>query len=457
MRKRAVCILLVLVLSLAVLPAGAFAAHSVDIDEAHFPDPVFRQYVMDNLDTKIKDNRLSAIELNAATWVNVSGLGVKDLRGIEHLYALTALDCSNNSLTALDVSKNTELKELYCFTNAIKSLDVRKNTELQTLRCQSNKLTSLDLSKNTKLSYLNFAVNEISSVDLSKNTALTALQCGSNKLTSLDLSKNTALSAVECSSNKLTALDLSHCPALEMVNCCGNSIKTLDLRGCKALSKALRDTANVEYHPFTNACYIANNASGSYLAVTDYATAIRLGNSAMPKITAQPKNVKAASGKKAVFSVKATGKDLTYQWLSLKKGAEEYKKAGTKASLTVTAKPALNGAKYRCLVRNRDWILFSNAAKLTVVSRPKITGQTGSASVKPGSKVTFKVKATGGALKYQWYCMKPGANKWVRIAKATKASWTVKASKKVNGYKYRCLVYNEAGKAYSKAVRLTVK
>ena len=123
----------------------------------------------------------------------------------------------------------------------------------------------------------------------------------------------------------------------------------------------------------------------------------------------------------------------------------------------MAAKPALNGAKYRCLVRNRDWILFSNAAKLTVVSRPKITGQTGSASVKPGSKVTFKVKATGGALKYQWYCMKPGANKWVRIAKATKASWTVKASKKVNGYKYRCLVYNEAGKAYSKAARLTVK
>ena len=120
MRKRALSILLILVLALAVLPSGAFAAHPVDIDEAHFPDPVFRQYVLDKLDTKIKDGILNAFELNAATWVNVSGLGVKDLRGIEHLYALTALDCSNNSLTALDVSKNTELKELYCFTNAIK-------------------------------------------------------------------------------------------------------------------------------------------------------------------------------------------------------------------------------------------------------------------------------------------------------------------------------------------------
>ena len=455
MRKRALSILLILVLALSVLPVGAFAAHSVDIDEVNFPDPVFRQYVLDNLDTKIKDGILNAFELNDATWVNVSGLGIKDLTGIEKLYALKTLDCSGNDLTALNVSKNTELQELYCYFNSIKSLDVSKNTQLQTLRCQSNKLTSLDLSKNTKLSYLNFAVNEISSVDLSKNTVLVSLQCGSNKLTTLDVTKNTALSAVECSSNKLTALDLSHCPALEMVNCCGNSIKTLDLRSCKAFSKALQD--EVKYYAYDDACYIVNSADSRYLSVTDYATAIRLGNSAMPKITAQPKSVKAASGKKAVFSVKATGKDLTYQWLSLKKGAEEYKKAGTKASLTVTAKPALNGAKYRCLVRNRDWILFSNAAKLTVVSRPKITGQTGSASVKPGSKVTFKVKATGGALKYQWYCMKPGANKWVRIAKATKASWTVKASKKVNGYKYRCLVYNEAGKAYSKAARLTVK
>lgn len=46
--------------------------------------------------------------------LNCSGLGIADLTGIEHFTQLVALNCENNELTALDVSKNTHLSEIYC-------------------------------------------------------------------------------------------------------------------------------------------------------------------------------------------------------------------------------------------------------------------------------------------------------------------------------------------------------
>ena len=58
---------------------------------------------------------------------------------------LTYLDCSENQLTALDVSANTALISLDCYTNQLTALDVSANTAL----------TSLDCSENTKIIKIN--------------------------------------------------------------------------------------------------------------------------------------------------------------------------------------------------------------------------------------------------------------------------------------------------------------
>ena len=121
----------------------------------------------------------------------------------------------------------------------------------------------------------------------------------------------------------------------------------------------------------------------------------------------------------------------------------------------------MDGGRFKCRVYcegvRETFEQESDAATLTIVSKPKITAQPKAASVKAGKKVTFKVKASGGSLTYQWYRLKPGAKKWEKINKATKASYSFKAAKKWNGYKYKCLVKNKAGKVYTKAVKLTVK
>ncbi|WP_418313825.1 leucine-rich repeat domain-containing protein [Porphyromonas sp.] len=114
---------------------------------------------------------------------------------------VTELDCNENQLTSLNVSKNTALTSLECSYNQLTSLDVSKNTALEELDCFSNQLTSLDVSKNTALEVLNCFSNQLTSLEVSKNTALTTLSCNDNKLTNLNMSGCANLMVINCSNN----------------------------------------------------------------------------------------------------------------------------------------------------------------------------------------------------------------------------------------------------------------
>ena len=211
----------------AALPAAEPGTSQLDetgdvrIDLAHFPDENFRDRVAFYCG-KDDGDALSQDELNGVTELYVAYANIKDLTGIELFPYLEKLDCKNNNLTRLDVSKNTKLTKLYCEFNQLTSLDLSKNTALTELNCQVNQLTSLDLSKNTALTKLDCALNPLTSLDVSNNTALTYLDCNYNQLTSLDLSKNTALTKLGCHDNQLTSLDLSKNTALDTLDCSGN-------------------------------------------------------------------------------------------------------------------------------------------------------------------------------------------------------------------------------------------
>lgn len=155
------------------------AGDGIEINETNFPDENFRKYVSDECDTD-KNGYLSSNEIKLVKSIMVDVKSISDMTGIEYFTELSFLNCANNQLTSLDISKNTKLQAFYCFNNNLTSLDVSKSTALTILDCHGNQLTSLDVSK---------------------NTALISLDCGQNKLTSLDVSQNTALTSLDCSNN----------------------------------------------------------------------------------------------------------------------------------------------------------------------------------------------------------------------------------------------------------------
>lgn len=112
MRKKSTRLLsaaLAVCMMLSVLPVGAFAAEPgaaepengvsaqadsvdsefVEINDTNFPDPVFQQYVKDNIDkadtTGQKDGRLSKTERDAVTEINIDKKIVRILQALHTL------------------------------------------------------------------------------------------------------------------------------------------------------------------------------------------------------------------------------------------------------------------------------------------------------------------------------------------------------------------------------------
>ena len=136
----------VLAEGIAALPAPTSGTSQPDetgdvpIDPAHFPDENFRKYLGQKAIDDDKNGILSQTEREKVTAIVLHSAGnISDLTGIELFPYLEKLDCKNNNLTRLDVSKNTKLTKLYCEFNQLTSLDLSKNTALDTLDCSGNK------------------------------------------------------------------------------------------------------------------------------------------------------------------------------------------------------------------------------------------------------------------------------------------------------------------------------
>jgi hypothetical protein len=130
------------------------------------------------------------------TDLDVSGLGISSMEGIECFRNLEILNCSNNSIGGgpvnFEIYNLQYLREVYCDNNQLDSLNVGGCTSLVTLVCSNNYLTNLEVDLDAG----------------SINSVLTYLDCHNNQLTSLNLSENTSLNTLICNNNNLTSLNI---------------------------------------------------------------------------------------------------------------------------------------------------------------------------------------------------------------------------------------------------------
>ena len=308
MKKRILSIVLCLVMVFSLLPFTASAASAIPINEETFPDPVFREYVLKIVGSSVlTEEKARQIEVLDVSKDNIKKvLGDRDpitnLKGIRHLKyvrdlncryqklttldlelnmrverldcygnqltdlwlrptgtSLKYLDCGVNQLNALDLSKSSELTELYCRNSKLTALDLSANTKLQQINASSNKLTaldvrqlpelthlylwanhdlkSIDVSKNTKLEFLSVSHCKLTSLNVSHNRKLVELFVYNNQLTALDVRSNYMLKTLYCYENQITALDLSSNVSLEDLSVNDNPITELDLRAQSNLQK----------------------------------------------------------------------------------------------------------------------------------------------------------------------------------------------------------------------------
>ena len=179
-----------------------------------------------------------------------------------------------------------------------------------------------------------------------------------------------------------------------------------------------------------------------------------------PVIKTPPKSLAVVSGKKAKFTVKASGPKLTYTWYSRPNAEGEWTSiAGqTKKDLSIVASKANDGSQYYCHIQNADGEADTAVVTLTVTPQPPtIKTQPKDAKVKIGAKAKFKVKASGKNVTYQWYYRTSETGEWILLEGATKDKYEVKVTAEMIGWQFRCLAKNADGQVYSKPATLRQK
>ena len=108
--------------------AGHYAADEagikdININSTNFPDEKFRTFVTRNYDTN-KDNILQIDEYMYIEDMDISGLGIKNLKGIEYFQGLFELNCSNNSISSIDLTLNFNMQRLDISKNKISYIEI---------------------------------------------------------------------------------------------------------------------------------------------------------------------------------------------------------------------------------------------------------------------------------------------------------------------------------------------
>lgn len=150
---------------------GSTAVYSEDcvIATTYVPDDNFEQALIDlGHDVGPLDDYVTTWNLLSIPTLDLSGLGIVDLTGIEACESLTELDCSDNSIVILDLSQNTALTNLNCSNNMIEDLDLSQHTALTSLDCTNNSLSTLNVRNGSN--YL------LSTFNSSSNASLTCIE-----------------------------------------------------------------------------------------------------------------------------------------------------------------------------------------------------------------------------------------------------------------------------------------
>ncbi len=186
-------------------------------------------------------NSNGEIELSEALAVNgtldVSNAGIVDLTGIEAFKNIRMLSCHHNQLTSLDLTGQLKLAHVDCSYNQLNSLvfaeiydngddwsyyDYYGNVDFPgfgLIDCSHNSLSALDLNELLSVWKLNCSYNTFSELDFSGLVSIVNLDCSHNSLQQLSLGN------CQISSEFLSFEDIPH------LNCSFNALLALDLSG----------------------------------------------------------------------------------------------------------------------------------------------------------------------------------------------------------------------------------
>ncbi len=179
----------------------------IEVDDyVSITDSNFLDFCLSKFDEN-GDGILQNLEICTVVGIDLSDLAMDDvsidLSGIEKFTALQSLSFSFVSISNIDLTKNTALKQIVCDNTDITRLDLSTLSNLDELDCHScSSLSEIILPQ--------------------EDSRLTTISCFGCALSELDLTTSTKLEYIDCRNNSISSLDLSNCPLITQISCSGN-------------------------------------------------------------------------------------------------------------------------------------------------------------------------------------------------------------------------------------------
>ena len=277
---------------LTALVALAFTpllrAESIPIDEAHFPDAAFRQYVL----TEMKyhksngswalvgtDGMLSDYERKRVVTIGIPD-GCKSAEGIQYFAKSETgtwgmkVWVESDDLKTLDLS-GMDVTSVKADGHKLETLNLAGCTKLTEVECQLNQLTTLNVEGCTKLSELKCYENQITALNVAQMQELRYLDCHENQLTGLNIN-SPALQKIDCSHNPMTYLflpviDYGTSAYMTELDCSYTQIPSLDLRDNRYNSVNCSNSpiTGIEWSKAGNGIVVKLNCSNTHIILDD--------------------------------------------------------------------------------------------------------------------------------------------------------------------------------------------
>ncbi len=258
----------------------------------YIPDDNFEQALIDlGYDSGELDDSVLTAKIFSVTSLNIPNKGIKSLEGIQGFEQLIGLNCYNNSIEELDLSKNKKLKYLRCQNNNLHFLNYKNgnnsnNTfnatynpflfciEVDDYEASSNysnwekdiwadysedcsgyfdkktyipddnfeqalidlgydsgelddSVSTSVIEKITELRLQNKNISNLKGIE--DFISLEGLYCNSNNIQELNLATNSMLLYLDCSQNQLISLNVANNKSLMRLTCHENFLSELDL------------------------------------------------------------------------------------------------------------------------------------------------------------------------------------------------------------------------------------
>ena len=162
------------------------------------------------------------------------------------------------------------------------------------------------------------------------------------------------------------------------------------------------------------------------------------------RITRDPEDAEAHAGEQVIFSVKAEGTNLSYQWQWSTNGITwKNCTSGSCRSdvFSFAMKETVSGRRYRCIVRGDGQTLTSKAGIVTLVRDAEIVRQPSDVEAAVGETVEFSIEVNGEEPVYQWQWSSDGET-WKDCTSegCNTDTFSFKMKASVSGRRYRCIV-----------------